>query len=113
MRGASEVARCANVLARWCGLRDVSALEQAAFATVQLINYAAYEDKLACEDDRLVWQHVPEGIWPIDTYLQLLVSEVMRLSDDESGYGPRGQDFVVHVDVPVEVRQAATELAHL
>ena len=89
------------------------AMGRSAFAPVQLINYAAYEAELACENGNLVWRHAPEGIWPIDTYLQLLVGEVMRLSDDESGYGPCGQDFVVHVDVPVEVRQAAAELAHL
>lgn len=50
---------------------------------------------------------VPVGMWPVSTYLEHLASEVRRLTDDEQGYGPRGCDFLVHVDVPGEVNDAA------
>lgn len=35
--------------------------------------------------------------------LQLILGEISRLRDDENGYGPRGKDFIVHVDVPEPV----------
>ena len=90
------------------GQRQVA--ERPAFARTRVVNWPAYEAELACKDDALGWAHAPEGIWSIDTYLQLLLGEVARLTDDEQGYGPRGRDFVVHVDVPEEVRAAAGAL---
>lgn len=56
---------------------------------------------------------VPHGMWPLSEYLGLLVAEVQRMTDDENGYGPRGKDFIAHVDVPADVRAAATELREL
>ena len=35
--------------------------------------------------------------------LELLFGEVIRLRDDENGYGPRGKGFIVHVEVPEEI----------
>ena len=84
--------------------------DRPAFAGTRVINWPAYVAELACEDGALVWCQAPEGIWPLDAYLQLLLGEVARLTDDERGYGPRGRDFVVHVDVPDEVRAAADVL---
>ncbi len=31
------------------------------------------------------------------------MGEVPRLRDDTEGYGPRGRDFIAHVDVPEDV----------
>lgn len=87
--------------------------ERSAFAQAKVVNWAAYEAELAVTDGQLSWTQAPEGVWPIDTYLQLLAGEVARLTDDENGYGPCGRDFVVHVDVPNEVAEAARELARL
>jgi uncharacterized SAM-binding protein YcdF (DUF218 family) len=76
---------------------------------------------------RRVWQDLPEvrfvnrppfiptaswqdGVWTIDPpawsadrFLSLVLGEIPRLRDDEKGYGPRGRDFLVHVDIPDEV----------
>jgi hypothetical protein len=84
--------------------------DRSLFAKTRVVNWPAYESELACEEGRLVWRQAPEGIWPMEKYLQLLMGEVDRLTDDEHGYGPRGRDFVVHVDVPAEVRAAADVL---
>lgn len=84
--------------------------ERPMFAETLVINWPAYKAELACEGDHLVWQCAPEGIWPMERYLQLLLGEVARLTDDEDGYGPHGRDFVVHVDVPAEVQAAAARL---
>ena len=80
------------------------------FAHTRVINWPAYEAALAPEGSSLVWHHAPEGIWPIEHYLSLLTGEVARLTDDEDGYGPRGRDFVVHVDVPCDVCAQAQAL---
>ena len=82
------------------------AQDRSAFGATRLVNWAAYAAELAGNGDQLMWEQAPEGVWPIPTYLQFLVGEVARLTDDELGYGPAGTDFVVHVDVPPEVRAA-------
>ncbi len=53
-----------------------------------------------------------KGLWPVERYLSLLTGELPRLRDDSDGYGPRGRDFIVHVDFPVEVAQAWQTLKH-
>ena len=85
-------------------------MDRPSFAATRVLNWPAYEAELACEGDELVWRQAPEGIWTMDVYLQLLLGEVARLTDDEDGYGPRGRDYVVHMDVPEEVREAAALL---
>ena len=84
--------------------------DRPAFAGTHVINWPAYEAELTREDGELAWRKAPEGIWPMEKYLQLLLGEVARLTDDEQGYGPCGRDFVVHVDVPAEVQAAAATL---
>lgn len=83
------------------------------YANVRRINWPSYEARLGWDDNALVWELAPEGMWPIDTYLDMLAGEVMRLTNDERGYGPRGSDFVVAVDVPAKVRDAAQTLRRL
>lgn len=53
-----------------------------------------------------------QGLWPVERYLSLLTGELPRLHDDSDGYGPRGRDFIVHVDFPAEVIQAWQTLKH-
>ena len=43
-------------------------------------------------------------------YVNLLMGEIPRLTDDENGYGPCGKNFIAHVDVPEEVRCAFEQL---
>nr|WP_246304818.1 ElyC/SanA/YdcF family protein [Nocardioides thalensis] len=44
--------------------------------------------------------------WPWNRWLSLVMGEVPRLRDDAHGYGPRGRDFIAHVEVPEEVDAA-------
>lgn len=44
--------------------------------------------------------------WPAGRWAELVVGEVPRLRDDAHGYGPRGRDFIAHVEVPAEVEAA-------
>jgi hypothetical protein len=52
--------------------------------------------------------------WPWERWVSLVIGEVPRLRDDASGYGPRGRDFIAHVEVPdvVEVAHRALMTAH-
>lgn len=43
------------------------------------------------------------GTWSIERYLGLVMGEMERLRDDENGYGPRGRNFLVHVEIPDQV----------
>ena len=52
-------------------------------------------------------------MWEMERYLALLMGEIPRLLDDENGYGPRGKDFIAHVDMPKEVLAAYQELETL
>ena len=45
-------------------------------------------------------------MWRMERYITLLMGEIPRLTDDESGYGPRGKRFIAHVDIPESVRDA-------
>jgi uncharacterized SAM-binding protein YcdF (DUF218 family) len=41
-----------------------------------------------------------EGTWTFERFLALILGEIRRLHDDEDGYGPRGRNFLPHVDIP-------------
>jgi hypothetical protein len=51
-----------------------------------------------------------EHLWDMDRFLGLILGEIVRLRDDEMGYGPRGKGFIAHVDVPDSVLDAYARL---
>jgi uncharacterized SAM-binding protein YcdF (DUF218 family) len=50
------------------------------------------------------------ALWDTRRFFDLLMGEIPRLRDDENGYGPRGRDFIIHVDIPEEVEIAWARL---
>ena len=44
-----------------------------------------------------------EGTWTMERFLALILGEIMRLRDDRDGYGPRGRNFLPHVEIPGQV----------
>lgn len=38
------------------------------------------------------------------------MGEIPRLTDNIEGYGPKGKDYIAHVDIPIEVEKAFAEL---
>lgn len=76
------------------------------YASTAIVNWAAYEARVMWRGDGLEFARAPRGMWKMERYLRLLSGEVTRLADDEHGYGPRGSDFVTHVDVPEDVLAA-------
>jgi hypothetical protein len=51
-----------------------------------------------------------EELWDMDRFLGLILGEIVRLRDDEMGYGPKGKGFIGHVDVPDAVLDAYSRL---
>lgn len=75
-----------------------------------IINYATYLAEIIVKNSELIYKNDIWGMWDIDRYINLLMGEIPRLSDNESGYGPKGKDFIAHVDIPLEVKSAFEEL---
>lgn len=68
-----------------------------------VVSFAAHRTRITDPDP-------PLGMWPRERYLELLMGEIPRLTDDQNGYGPAGRGFIVHVDVPETVREAHAAL---
>lgn len=63
------------------------------------------------ENSALTYKEEIWEMWDINRYISLLMGEIPRLSDDVNGYGPKGKDFIAHVEIPQEVRGAFDELS--
>lgn len=78
---------------------------------VDIINFASYKVRVEVRNEKLVIE--PSGIWgmwDIERYISLLMGEIPRLLDDVNGYGPNGNGYIAHVDVPENVLKAFEEL---
>lgn len=71
---------------------------------VTMINYATYSTHVVVKGEKLIYSTVPFGMWVMERYITLLLGEIPRLSDDPEGYGPKGKNYIAHVDIPQEVR---------
>jgi uncharacterized SAM-binding protein YcdF (DUF218 family) len=47
-----------------------------------------------------------DPIWPFSRFVSLILGEIVRLRDDENGYGPCGKNFIDHVEIPSSVFEA-------
>ena len=54
---------------------------------------------------------VPRAAWSRERFVSLVLGEIRRLRDDADGYGPRGLNFIDHVDVPPDVILAYRNVA--
>ena len=77
---------------------------------IKIINFATYNAKVILKDGELAYENDILGMWDINHYITLLMGEIPRLSDDENGYGPKGANYIVHVDIPENVMIAFEEL---
>lgn len=97
--------------------RMEAGLKKHAGDDLTIINFAAYRAEVTVKDGKLAFVQDIRGMWDMERYISLLLGEIPRLTDDENGYGPRGKDFIAHVDIPDEVKAAFAELtaryAHL
>jgi hypothetical protein len=77
---------------------------------MKIINYAAYCARVGSRQDELGYEKPIHGMWSVSRYVNLLMGEIPRLTDDESGYGPNGKNYIAHVDIPEKVQNAFEEL---
>lgn len=75
-----------------------------------IINFAAYKANVIIRENELHYEKDILGIWDMERYITLLMGEIPRLTDDVNGYGPKGKDFIIHVDIPTEVNEAFLKL---
>lgn len=78
-----------------------------------IINYASYQARVKADREDLVYTSEIHGMWDMDRYVRLLMGEIPRLSDNAEGYGPRGKNFIAHVEIPGEVQAAFEQLKKL
>ena len=52
-------------------------------------------------------------MWDMERYITLLMGEIPRLSDDSNGYGPKGKNYIAHVEIPQEVEMAFSQLKEI
>lgn len=80
------------------------------YSDMQIINFAAYFTNVISENGKLKYSNLIPGMWSIHDYINLLMGEIPRLTDDQYGYGPKGRGFISHVDIPSEVQASFEEL---
>ncbi|MBB5182293.1 ElyC/SanA/YdcF family protein [Catenisphaera adipataccumulans] len=73
---------------------------------IQVINYAAYQAEVIADQGKLTYAKPIWGMWDMKRYVSLLLGEIVRLRDDENGYGPHGKNFIAHIDIPENVWNA-------
>ncbi len=77
----------------------------------EIINFASYNVKVEVKNEKLVIEPSDIwGMWDIERYISLLLGEIPRLIDNSHGYGPKGKNYIAHVDVPMSVLKAFEEL---
>ena len=74
-------------------------------------SYPGFTPELVNTPDGIAWKQPVEGLWSVTRYLSLILGELPRLRDDAQGYGPRGKDFIAHVDIPDAVETAWQQLS--
>ncbi|CAH0437798.1 hypothetical protein CQ395_16140 [Clostridium neonatale] len=76
-------------------------------SNINIINYASYKTKVIVKEDKLTFEkNNILGMWDLERYISLLMGEIPRLNDNESGYGPNGRGYIAHVEVPKDVLDA-------
>ncbi|GLY04004.1 MULTISPECIES: YdcF family protein [Actinoplanes] len=73
----------------------------------RIVNFAAHRTPVALVGGAFGFREPPEGMWPVERYVSLLMGEIPRFRD----YGPDGRGFIAAVDVPDEVTRAFATLA--
>lgn len=83
--------------------RSCMSLKRAMPKTSKILSFAPFIPRF---DECLTPIESAGGVWSRERFLELLLGEIRRLRDDENGYGPRGKNFIDHVDIPPEVEHA-------
>ena len=80
-------------------------------ANVRVSSYAPFVPTVPDRDAPNVHDEDGRTVWSMTRFTALIMGEMYRLHDDEQGYGPRGADFIDHLDIPSDVMDAYQRLA--
>ncbi|MFC6177778.1 ElyC/SanA/YdcF family protein [Companilactobacillus huachuanensis] len=86
--------------------RMSACLKKYVVADVQIINFATYQNQLIIKNQKVSFAKEIPGMWAPERYMKLLMGEIPRLTDDVNGYGPRGKNYISHVNIPKKVQDA-------
>lgn len=80
---------------------------QKEFPDVRIYSYAPFK---ACidEDGNPIQTH--PDLWDTPRLISLIIGEIKRIKDDENGYGPKGKNYMIHIDVPQAILEAAQHI---
>ncbi len=92
--------------------RRMGATLQKYRSDLTIVHYAAYQALVHASGNALAYDASIKGMWPIERYINLLMGEIPRLSDNKDGYGPCGAGYIAHVEIPPSVQAAFDRLAN-
>lgn len=72
----------------------------------KIINFAAYHAEVTVKEEQLTFKQKLHGMWAMERYISLLMGEIPRLTDNATRYGPKGKNYIAHVEIPTKVRIA-------
>ncbi|GAA0525325.1 uncharacterized SAM-binding protein YcdF (DUF218 family) [Rhizomicrobium palustre] len=76
-----------------------------------IINWPVWRPQVMDAGQDVIFRNPPNSnMWSPQRFLELLLGEIPRLRDDDSGYGPRGKGFIPHIDIPSTVEEAFDHL---
>jgi uncharacterized SAM-binding protein YcdF (DUF218 family) len=73
---------------------------------INFFGFAPFIPKLRKAKESIVLDNVIGEAWNVERFVNLVLGEIPRLRDDPNGYGPKGKDFIGHIDIPVEIEEA-------
>jgi uncharacterized SAM-binding protein YcdF (DUF218 family) len=78
----------------------------------RLLSHSAFVPSVVAASDGTLRVCPDQGLgsWSFMRLAALLLGEIRRLRDDENGYGPRGLNFIAHVDIPDAVLESYARL---
>ncbi|HSX30970.1 MAG TPA: YdcF family protein [Candidatus Saccharimonadales bacterium] len=76
----------------------------------KIMSFAPFIPVVQSNDEGYIITGSAEKVWPFERFASLVLGEIPRLRDDENGYGPKGLNYIDHVEIPVEILAAHAEL---
>ncbi|WP_251844223.1 YdcF family protein [Enterococcus durans] len=74
---------------------------------VKFINYVPFVPQVVAIGEEIQFtQPELDGQWSKEYFYALVLGEMVRLKDDENGYGPNGKGYMNHVEMPETVWSA-------
>lgn len=90
--------------------RTLAKTGEYAILPIYIYEHAAYQAEVVAQGSQLTYREAIPGMWTVDRYVNLLMGEIPRLTDNDAGYGPNGKNYIAHDDIPPEVRAAFERL---